>query len=57
MDLDFENYTKIEDHENFVLLNKLSHDFVHWIYKYYVKDKDVIERIVKILDKMVEINS
>ena len=28
-----------------------------WIYKYYVKDKDVIERIVKILDKMAEINS
>ena len=57
MDLYFENYTKIEDHDKFVLLNKLTHDFVHWIYKYYVKDKDVIERIVKILDKMVEINS
>ena len=57
MDLFFENYTKIEDHDKFVLLNKLTHDFVHWIYKYYVKDKSVIERIVKILDKMVEINS
>ena len=57
MDLNFENYTHIEDHDKFVLLNKLTHDFVHWIYKYYVKDKTVIERIVTILNKMVEINS
>ena len=57
MDLNFENYTHIEDHDKFVLLNKLTHDFVHWIYKYYVKDKGVIDRIVKILDKMVKLNS
>ena len=53
---------KIEDYQNlneehFISVNKLTHKFLHWIYIYYRKDKGVIERIVKILDKMIELNS
>lgn len=57
LDLREENYEKIDDSTHFVLLNKLTHDAVHFLYKYYVKDRTVIDRLKGVLDKMVEINN
>lgn len=37
----------------FETLNMKSHDVVHFLYNYYSKDPDVLERLKNILDKMV----
>lgn len=56
MDLRAENYSKIDNPENFVMLNKQTHETIHILYKWYVRDRKVIGRIVDILDRMVELN-
>lgn len=53
----FENYTKIDNPDNFVLLNKRTHEMLHFIYTYYIKDKTVIDRLVYYLEKMIEKSS
>ncbi len=40
----------------FEALSPAVHDNLHWLYGYYRKDKDVLKRIKKLLDRMVEIN-
>ena len=57
MDLNAEHYTDISNKEHFVILNSTSHDMVHWLYRYYIKDPDVLNRLKNILDKMKEINN
>lgn len=54
IDMSEENYDKIEQEDNFVCLNKQSHDCIHFLFRYYVKDKLILERIKDILDKMEE---
>lgn len=54
-DLHFENYA-ILNPDNFSTLNRKSHDFIHWLYNYYSKDKKVLDRIKNILDDMIELN-
>ena len=56
LDLNPDNYSKL-DEENFACLNRQTHDFIHWAFRYYDKDPDgFIERFEKILKKMHEIN-
>lgn len=55
MDLNPDNYDKLLE-DNFVPLNALSHKFIHWLYPYYIKDKNIIMRIVEILEKMERLN-
>lgn len=54
-DLNPDNYDKLIK-ENFVPLNMQSHEFIHWIYNYYRKDKDVINRLLTILEMMYKLN-
>lgn len=56
LDLNPEHYEDISKKDNFIFLNKSMHDVVHTLYRYYIKDKEVIYRLKYILDKMVEIN-
>jgi hypothetical protein len=49
--LDPEHYELLED-DKFVALNSMTHDFVEWLYKYYRKDPDVLERIRNVMEKM-----
>lgn len=51
-DLRTANYDHISDDSRFVALNKNTHDFVHWLYSIWIKDKDVINRIVKLMEHM-----
>lgn len=55
MDLNPEHYTDLK-FENFAPLNGTTHDLIHYLYGYYRKDKQILKRIQKLLDKMVEIN-
>ena len=56
LDLNDEHYTQIQDHSKFVLLNKMTHDMVHWLYKYQSKDKQFIERLMEVVNRMIELN-
>lgn len=55
-DLNIENYDKFID-ENFELLNTKSHDTIHFLYGYYVKDAAILDRLRAILEKMVALNT
>jgi hypothetical protein len=49
-----ENYEKLND--NFLPCNNMTHDFLHWLYRYYPKDPAIIDRIKAEMERMKEIN-
>ena len=53
--LDETRYSELNE-ENFICLNNLTHKFVHWLYTYFIKDPQIIDRIKAELEKMKEIN-
>lgn len=55
-DLREENYQNLENEDNFVTLNKQTHEIVHHLYRYYVSDETVIQRLEEVLRQMKEIN-
>lgn len=55
LDMSEDNYTNL-DKNNFRCLNKQSHDTVHFLFRYYQKDPDIISRLKTILDEMSELN-
>ena len=55
MDMNKDNYKDLSNEEHFIMLNKQSHDIVHF---FHGKDwRTYIENLTKILEKMEEINS
>lgn len=56
LDLDKNHYEDISDESKFECLNKKTHDVVHFLYQYYIKDKMVIARLTTVLEKMKIIN-
>lgn len=55
LNMDADNYDKLIE-ENFIAVNKNTHETLHFLFRYYKNDKDVLDRIKQILDKMVELN-
>lgn len=55
-DMSVDNYDKLDDHSHFVPLNKSSHELVHTLFRYYRKDKGVLDRLKAILDLMDKLN-
>lgn len=55
LDLNPDNYEKLNK-EHFECLNIKSHDFIHFIYVYYKKDRSVLDRLKTILEKMITLN-
>jgi len=53
-DLREENYEKLND--NFLPCNNKTHEFIHWLYCYYVKDEAIIDRIKAEMERMKKIN-
>ena len=51
-DLRAEHYEDISDPSHFAFLNKATHDCVHFLYRYYDKDPDVLKRLEVILEEM-----
>lgn len=56
MNLSPKSYTDLKK-SNFVLVNGEVHEIIHYLYGIYRKDRDVLKRLKKILDKMVELNN
>lgn len=52
LDMRDKHYTDISDTKRFLPLNKDTHNFIHWLYKLYYKDKSVLQRIQIVLEKM-----
>ena len=48
-----ENYDNLSM-DRFVPLNKMTHDTIHFLYRYYRKDKHILERIREVLERMLE---
>lgn len=56
-DLRADNYEDLSDISHFAYLNHETHKVVHYLYTYYKKDKDVIERLEQLLEEMYKINN
>ena len=57
LDLHPENYKDLSNPDNYACVNHKSHDCIHFLYTYYKKDKEVLNRLKEILDRMCELNS
>ncbi len=53
-DLNEEHYKILNDY--FLPMNNLTHKFIHWLYGYYIKDPQIIDRIKAEMDRMKAIN-
>lgn len=56
MDLNETHYTDLRKKENFIFLNKQTHDFVHWLFRYYRKNHDIMIKLYEVMEKMEVIN-
>lgn len=54
LDLNTKRYDQLDDMNRFMPLNKKTHETIHEIFKWYRKDKTVIDRIKKTMELMEE---
>lgn len=52
-----ESYEDLSNRDNFIPLNKHTHQMIHMLYTYYKNDPWILDRIKEVLDKMVELNN
>ena len=55
LDMSPENYDSLTE-ENFIAVNKTTHDALHFLFRYYQKDPIVLYRFKEVLDRMNELN-
>ena len=55
LDMSADNYDKLIE-ENFIAVNKATHEALHFLFRYYKNDKDILNRIKQFLEKMTELN-
>lgn len=55
LDMSEANYDKLIE-ENFVAVNKQTHEALHFLFRYYQKDPTILDRLKTILDRMNELN-
>ena len=47
---DTDEYQDISNEEHYICLNKQTHEFLHWIYRYWKNDPDILNRIEEELE-------
>lgn len=52
LDLNVGRYSNIGDMNRFMPLNSTTHKVIHEVYKWYKKDKKVIDRLLLVFEKM-----
>lgn len=52
LDESLENYAVFTD-DRFLPVNKKTHDMIEWLWVYYRKDPEVIERLKSVMERMV----
>lgn len=55
LDMSVENYDQLIE-ENFIAVNKQTHEALHFLFRYYQKDQTVLDRLKTVLDKMNRLN-
>ena len=55
LDMSAENYDKLIE-ENFVAVNKQTHEALHFLFRYYQKDPTILDRLKTALDIMSALN-
>ena len=55
LDMSEANYDKLIE-ENFVAVNKQTHETLHFLFRYYQKDPTILDRLKAVLDKMNGLN-
>lgn len=48
------DYTDLSNIDDFIAINKSTHEIIHGIFRYYHNDKEVLTRYKRFLDKMEE---
>lgn len=56
INLDPSKYEDLRDEESFACLNKQTHQVVHFLYRYYCEDPEIISRLEALLNKMKALN-
>lgn len=51
-----ESYCDISHENEFIPLNSYCHKLLHYLFTYYQKDKDIIKRLVEVLDTMCDLS-
>lgn len=54
LDMRVSHYKDISDMDRFMCLNHDTHQFIHWLYRLWCKDSNIIERIEKLMMRMYE---
>lgn len=57
MDLNPDHYKDLSNTDNFICLNRKSHDLIHFLYTYYAKDPTILLRLENVLKMMKDLNS
>lgn len=52
LDMRDTNYTNIDDTSRFMPLNESTHEHIHYLYRLWIKDKSIIDRMVHVLNMM-----
>ena len=52
MGQEIEGYSDLTNESEFMPLNPYSHKLLHYLFAYYKKDKEIVNRLVETLDKM-----
>ena len=55
LDMSAENYDQLIE-ENFIAVNKQTHEALHFLFRYYQKDHTILDRLKTVLDIMKELN-
>lgn len=42
---DTDEYQDISNEEHYVCLNKQTHEFLHWLYRYWKNDPEILKRL------------
>ena len=48
-----DDYEDLSNPENFLALNRYTHKLLHYFLTYYKKDRQILERLRTVLDKMI----
>ena len=56
VDMNESHYTNITNEDNFMCLNRQTHEFLHWLLSHYNNDPGILDRLKKICEKHNKVN-
>ena len=56
VDMNESHYTNISNENNFMCLNRQTHEFLHWLLRHYRKNPEILDRLRDICEYHQEVN-